>query len=196
MAWLSPLQAQQVIDRVVARVDTDIITQSDVQAAVGLGIVAKPDGDALQPSLDRLIDRRLMLIEVQRFPPPEPTAAAIDAELAAIRMRVGSALPRLLETTGLDEIRLRDIAREDVRIRAYLDQRFGATVQVSDDEVDRYYRTHRDEFLHDGQLIPFGEAEPVARQKAATERRDATIAQWVGGLRTRANVSFPLPQAG
>lgn len=194
--WLSPLHAQQIIDRVVARVDADIITLSDVQAAVGLGLVAKPDGESLQPSLDRLIERRLMLIEVQRFPPPEPAAAVVDAELAAIRMRVGGTLSRLMETTGLDEIRLREAARENVRIRAYLDQRFGATVQVSDDEVDRYYRAHREEFLREGQLIPFIEAEPVARQKAAAERRDGTIAQWVAGLRTRANVSFPLPQAG
>ena len=194
MVWLLPLHAQQIIDKVVARVDADIITQSDVQSAVGLGIVPKPEGASLQPSLDRLIDRRLMLIEVQRFPPPEPVAAVVDAELAAIRMRVGAALPRLMDTTGLDEIRLREAARENVRIRAYLDQRFGATVQVSDDEVDRYYRAHRDEFLRDGLLIPFTEAEPVARQKASAERRDATIAQWVAGLRARANVSFPLPQ--
>ena len=194
MLWMSPLHAQQVIDRVVARVDADIITLSDVQAAIGLGIVAKPEGESLQPSLDRLIDRRLVLIEVQRFPPPEPAAAVVDAELTAIRMRVGAALPRLMETTGLDETRLREVARENVRIRAYLDQRFGATVQVSDDEVDRYYRTHRDEFLRDGLLIPFAEAEPVARQRASAERREATIAQWVAGLRTRANVAFPLPQ--
>ena len=194
MLWLTPLHAQQVIDRVVARIGGDVVTLSDVRAAAGLGIVAAPQGDALQPALNQLVERRLVLIEVQRFPPPEPAAAAVDAELAAIRMRAGAALTQLMRSTGLDDMRLRETARENVRISAYLDQRFGTTVQVTDDEVDRYYRAHSDEFLRDGLLIPFAEAEPVARQKAAAERRQTTIAQWVTGLRNRADVVFPLPQ--
>jgi hypothetical protein len=186
--------AQTVLDRVVARVENHVITLTDVRAAAGLGIIAGPTDEMMQPALDQLIDRQLVLIEVQRFPPPEPPAPAVEAEVATIRTRVGPRLQQVMASSGVDDLRLREIARENLRIRGYLDQRFGTTVQVSDDEVDKYYRAHPDEFLRDGLLIPFAEAEPLARERAAAERRQATVAQWITGLRSRADVTFPPPQ--
>jgi hypothetical protein len=183
---LAPLTAQQLLlDRVLARVEGNAITLTDVRAAVGLGIATGNESEALQA----VIDRYLVLSEVQRFPPPEPAAAAIDAEVAALKARAGAALPALMQSTGLDEARLRETARENLRIAAYLTQRFGTDVQVSDEEVDRYYRTHQAEFLRNGEIIPFAEAEPQARQRAAAERRQATIAQWISDLRGRAEIT-------
>jgi hypothetical protein len=132
-------------------------------------------------------------VEVQRFPPPEPPKPAIDAEVAAITAKVGAALTPLMQSTGLDAVGLREIARENLRIRGYLDQRFGTTVQVSDEEVDQYYRTHRDEFLRDGELIPFAEAEPIARVRASAARRQASINQWMADIRTRSDVALTKP---
>jgi hypothetical protein len=39
--------------------------------------------------------------------------------------------------------------------------------------------------------MPFTEAEPVARERASTERRANTIAQWMRDLRGRAAISLP-----
>jgi hypothetical protein len=183
----APAQAQQLLDRVLAQVQGVPITLSDVRAAVGLGL-ASGDADA---ALQQVIDRQLLLNEVQRFPPAEPAPAAIDAEAAAIRMRAGGALPELMRATGIDERGVREAARDTLRIRAYLDQRFGTNVQVSDDEVDRYYRTHQNEFLRDGLLIPFAEAEPLVRERASAERRQATIDQWMRDLRERSDITRP-----
>ena len=180
---------QLLLDRVLARVEGNAITQTDVRAAVGLGVASGNEDAALQA----VIDRYLLLAEVQRFPPPEPAAAAVDAEVAALRARAGSALTALMQATGLDEPRLREPARENLRIAGYLAQRFGTDVQVSDEEVDRYYRTHQAEFVRDGLLMAFTEAEPLARQRAAAERREATIAAWIADLRGRAQVLRSAP---
>lgn len=182
---LSPASAQQLLDRVVARVAGNAITLSDVRAATGLGVAPAEPASALLA----VIDRHLLLAEVQRFPPPEPLPVAVEEETAALKARAGAGLAALMQSTGIDEARIRETARETLRIRAYLDQRFGVDVQVSDDEVDRYYRTHQEEFLRDGMLMPFAEAEPLARQRAAEERRQTTINQWVGDLRARADVT-------
>jgi hypothetical protein len=179
--------AQELLDRVLARVDGTPITMSDVRAAVGLG-VASGDQDV---ALRQVIDRQLLLAEVDRFPPPQPPTAQVLEEAARLRAYAGAALPVLMVSTGLDDLRIVETARQTLRIRAYLDQRFGTDVQVSDEEVDRYYRAHQDEFLRDGLLIPFAEAEPLARQRAAAERRQATIEQWMAGLRARADVTRP-----
>jgi hypothetical protein len=140
-AGLSPLSAQQLLDRIVARVGGSAITLTDVQAAVALGIVESRSGeDATASAEQQLIERELLLAEVARFPPPEPTMAAIDMEVAALKARAGTRLPALMQSTGLDDRRIREIARDTVRIQAYVNQRFGTAVVVTDDEVLQYYR--------------------------------------------------------
>ena len=189
--WLSlALSAQQLLDRVVARVNGQPITLSDVIAAVALGLVPAPSTPNVVPAVTaQLVDRQLMLAEVARFAPPEPDAAAIGREVEALKSRAGARLAAVMDEAGLDEQRIHDLARDTLRIQGYLNQRFGATVQVTDDEVERYYREHPAEFTRAGVLIPFEEAAPTARQRAAAQRRDALIGQWLRDLRARADVT-------
>ena len=191
LGWLTAdVEAQQLLDRVVARVNGAAITLTDVNAAIGLGMIEVVGPERPQDAARRqLIDRQLMLAEVARFAPPEPEAAAIDAELAAMKTRAGGRFDALLQTTGLDEQRIRDLARDSLRIQAYLIQRFGTNVQVSDVEVEQYYRGHPEEFTRAGVLMPFEEALPLARERAAALRRQALIAQWLRGLRERAEIA-------
>jgi hypothetical protein len=183
--------AQKLLDRVLARVDGVPITLTDVQAAIGLGVIQVPPGpDAIGAGTQQLIDRQLELAEVQRFPPPEPGAASIAGEAARLKMNAGARLAELMSSTGLTEQRISDIGRDSLRIAAYLDQRFGTVVQVSDDEVANYYRAHEAEFTRGGDTIPFDEAEPTARQRVSNERRRATVEQWIRDLRSRADVTI------
>jgi hypothetical protein len=183
--------AQELLDRLVARVDGRAITLSDVRAALGLGIVDVPRGaDPAAAAIHQLIERQLVLAEVARFPPPEPPAAALAAEIERIRARVGSPaqIDALMKATGLDEAQIGEVARDTLRIESYLNQRFGASVQVSEEDVSRYYREHPEEFRRNGEMMLFQDAEPLARQRAAAERRAVLIAQWIRDLRQRAEV--------
>ena len=191
-SWaLGLAQAQQLLDRVVARVNGYAITLSDVKAALALGLVDVPPEAAEPAVIERLVDRQLVLTEVARFAPPEPSPAAVAREVDAIEMRTGGRLAVIMETTGLDEGRTRDIARDTLRIAAYLDQRFGPTVQLTEEEVLQYYRMHPDEFTREGRLMPFAEADDLARERASGERRAATVAQWMRDLRARAEIVMP-----
>ena len=42
------------------------------------------------------------------------------------------------------------LARETLRIRAYIAQRFGTSAQVNEDEARKYYEEHPAEFTRDG----------------------------------------------
>ncbi|MBI2829101.1 MAG: hypothetical protein HYX77_07525 [Acidobacteria bacterium] len=187
-----PLGAQQLLDRIVARVNGEVISLTDLKAAVALGVVEGPAGADETAAIEGLIDRQLVLAEVARFAPPEPAPADVARETAALTVRVGSGLAAMMESTGVDEVRIRDIARDNLRIQAYLNQRFGATVQITEEEVARYYRIHPDEFTRDGILIPFTQAEPVARERAGAERRASTVAQWMHDVRSRAEITRPI----
>jgi hypothetical protein len=151
---LSPvvLRADEIIERVLAVAGGDLIMMSDVRAARELGLI--DPGRASDPDrevLTRLIDRALVLAEVDRYQPPEPTTDAVDTQFAALQARFGSrdALNVALSRLGLDQDRLREQVREDLRIRAYLGQRFAS---------------------ENGEL------------------RDRAIADWITGLRRRADV--------
>ncbi len=121
--------AQEVIDRILAVAAGEVITLSDVRTARELGRVEVGSAtDPVREALTRLIDRALILEEAERFAPPEPTPAAIEAAMVALVQRAGSAraLDAQLARLGVDVGYVRGLVREDLRIRAYLDQRFTA----------------------------------------------------------------------
>jgi hypothetical protein len=184
-----PGSAQQLLDRVLARVGSTAVTMTDVQAATGLGLVEPRAGeDPATAGLEGAIDRRLLLAEVARFPPPDPSAAAVSEEVAAMRARAGGGLDALMARTGLDERRLREMARDTLRIRAYLAQRFGTSAQVRDEEVRAYYDGHPERFRRGGQVAPFEQVEASARELASEQRLRSTIDAWIADLRMRAEI--------
>lgn len=182
----------EVIDRILATVGGGLILQSDAVAVVRLGFVTVPEGrDPLQWTMDRLIERRLMLIEVDRYGPPEPALEEIDRRVHAIDERIGSGvrLDAILRETGLTVDQLRLYVRDDLRIEAYIQQRFGATFQPTEDDIVSYYKEHAAEFTRDGKLLPFGQARDQARAAVVAELRAAAVREWLAGLRRRAEVN-------
>jgi hypothetical protein len=123
------LVAAETIDRLLAVVAGQLIMLSDVTAATDLGLQSA-DGaaDPVRAVLSKLIDRELVLAEVDRYSPPEPTAEAVDREVERVRQRFPSAaaFESALSRSGIDEAHLRETLRQDLRMRAYLDQRFSA----------------------------------------------------------------------
>ena len=92
IAWGAAIGAD-VIDRVLATVEGRVITLSDVRIVKTLGLVAVPAGaDADTTILKALIDRLLVLEEVERYAPPEPEDAAIEQRVE--RYRPASRHPR------------------------------------------------------------------------------------------------------
>jgi hypothetical protein len=128
LSCTAPLRAE-TIDRVLAVVAGQLITLTDVTAALDLRLQSS-DGaaDPVRAVLTKLIDRELILAEVDRYAPPEPTSDAVDREVQRVRARFTSqdALDAALAQSGIDEKHLRETLRQDLRMRAYLDQRFTA----------------------------------------------------------------------
>jgi hypothetical protein len=183
------LAAQTLLDRVVARVNGSVILLSDVRAAAALGLIeAAPDS---RDAVEQMVQRALLVEEVNRFPPPEPTGEAVDAELVRLRTRAGGSLDAVERDTGITADYMRLLARDRLRIQVYIDQRFGLTVPLTEEQVLQYYRTHPEEFTANGALVPFDRAQGLARERAGLEQRQRTIDQWLRDLRSRADVSVP-----
>ncbi len=187
------LRADEVIDRVLAVVSGEVITLSDARAARTFGLVDLPPGvDALNAVLQKLIDRDLILDEVEHYSPPEPDPAAIDRRMVAIRGRFPSqaAYEQALITAGFDDVHLRAVVRDNLRIQAYLDQRFPAPPAPADDEVEHYYQMHPALFTRNGVRLPLAQVHDDIVSRMTAERRTALIAEWLAGLRLRGNVTI------
>jgi hypothetical protein len=123
-----PVVQAQVIDRIMAVVNGQTIMLSDVNAAIEFGLIAPPSGtaDPLAFVLERLIERSLILAEVERFQPPEPDPIEITIRLDEIQKRLGqAAFDKTLKVTGSTREDLQRFIRNDLRMATYLNQRFG-----------------------------------------------------------------------
>ena len=126
----------QVIDRIMAVVGGRPIILSDVHAAIQFRLVEPPAGtpDPLGYALERLVERTLILAEVERFQPPEPDPIEITVRVDDLQRGAGSVatFDRALSVTGMTREQLRRHIRDDLRITTYLNQRFGATTAPGD----------------------------------------------------------------
>jgi peptidyl-prolyl cis-trans isomerase SurA len=183
-----------VIDRVLAVVNGHLITLSDVRRVAELGLISTGSaGDRTDGVLSQLIDRRLVLEEVERYAPPEPDAAAISARIAVVERQHGgqSGLEARLAALGVDRSWLEQWVRDDLRIHAYIEQRFAGAMEATDDEIENYFREHADELVRNGQPLPTPEGQAIARERVMAARRQALTTEWLDGLRKRAEITKP-----
>jgi hypothetical protein len=175
----------ELLDRTLALVGGQPITLSDARAAIALGLI-DDQKSSLAEVTTRLVDRELVLREVQRYAPPAPAESVVDARLADIRERLGGSLNRILETHGFSDTRLRAWVRDDLRTQAYLAQRFASASLPSDGEVSAAYTRQRAEFDKAG--LTFEQAAPIVRERLIEARRGELIVDWVADLRRRTDV--------
>jgi hypothetical protein len=189
---ISPAAGAQLIDRVLAVVAGQPITLSDVRAATTLGLVpAAPAGEnAERAALNNLVDRQLQLLEVNRYLPPEPTSAEMDARLSEIRARFNgeAAFQAALTENGFTPDQLRARVRDNLRIESYLLQRFGVGPDPSEDELQRFYQSS--DFSRAGTERPYAEVRDEVRRRLIETRRAALIRDWLAGLRRRVDVAI------
>jgi hypothetical protein len=181
----------EVIDRILAVVDTQIITLSDARAALRFALVPEDVSvDPIAAVLQRLIDRRLMLAEVDRYAPPEPAPAAVEAAIAVVERRFKDPLEMeiALNQAAMSREDLRRWVRDTLRLETYFQQRFSTVVQPSEDEILRYYRDHAAEFTVSGKPQPLEAAREAVRAAVIREQREVLVRQWVEGLRRRGAV--------
>jgi hypothetical protein len=181
-------QPGELLERTLAIVGTQVITLSDARAAIRLGLVEA--GSTADPAsvTQLLVDRELVLREVQRYAPPAPSDSAVDARIDEIRQRMVTTgdWTRTFEETGFTEVRLRAWVRDDLRTVAYLAQRFASASTPTDAEVSALFTQQRVEFERTG--TTFEQAAPALRERLVATRRQELIADWVSDLRRRTDV--------
>jgi hypothetical protein len=186
---LVPVGAQEPLDRTLALVGGQPITLSDVRVARALHLIdvdASPS--AVADAVSRLIQRALILREVQRYSPAAPSESAIDEGIEKIRARFpnAAAMSRVLEANAFSEARLRGWVRDDLRTEAYLAQRFASATTPADAEIERQYLQSK--AAYDKKFASFEDAKPAIRQELIEGRRTQLIFDWLSDLERRTEI--------
>jgi hypothetical protein len=116
-----------ILDRILAIVDGQIIMHSDVRAFIDLGLVDISAGPSQEIEvLTWLIERRVVLDQVNRFVVAEPDLDAVDRRLDFVLNQVqGDAeIEVILDRVGLAPADIRQLVADDIRRDAYVVDRF------------------------------------------------------------------------
>jgi len=126
--------AQSWFDALVAQVNGRPILASDLTLEDALYGQGRPftamDEATREALLTRLIQRRLLLAEAERFGVAEPAAAAVDEATARLRARLGDRLQ------GFDDATLRARVQDRLWADAFVDARIRAFVFIRDAQVE------------------------------------------------------------
>lgn len=141
LAVVSVANAQQVIDRIAARIENDIILLSDVRelARYQLFLEGKSEDDA--KILDRLIDQWIVRNEatVARFPQPSKDDVARSLERLKRSFSSPDEFERRKKQSGLSDQELQDMLSSQLYLSNYLDTRFRPSIQIEEKSVEEFY---------------------------------------------------------
>ena len=187
--------AQEILDRVVARVENDIILLSDVQALSRYQQLVEGKSETPEQILDRLIDQWTVQTEaeVARFPHPSDTD--IDRGLSRLQKSFGSTeeYEARKKEIGLDDSEIRRIIGAQLYLSNYLDSRFRPSVQIDPKAIEDFYQSA---------VLPVAKArgqEPPSLEAARDSIQEALIQQkineqadrWLKESRLRLHIEKP-----
>jgi len=188
----SRLSAQEVVDRIAARVESDVILLSEVRELSRYQKLVDGQSESDDQILDRLVDQWIVRTEAATARFPRPSAAEIDRNVERLKKSFGSDTEFEVRRreTGLTDAEVRELVESQLYLNNYLNSRFRPMVQVDPQEIEKFYQdgvVARAKAR--GQEPPTLEAAREAIQEALLQRGINTQAdQWIRETRSRLHV--------
>jgi parvulin-like peptidyl-prolyl isomerase len=194
-----PLPAQEVMDRIAARVENDIILLSDVRILSRYQQLVDGKSESDAQILDRLIDQWIVRNEAEtaRFPRPSEEDITRGVERVQKSFTSSEEYEARRKQLGLTIIDMRNMVASQLYLSNYLDSRFRPSVKVEPKDVEDFY---------DKAVIPRAQArgqEPPSLEAAREYIREALVQRsideqaerWLNESRGRVHVEKMLEQA-
>ncbi len=192
-------QTGRVVDRIVARIEGDIILLSQVRelGAFQQLVEGKAEGD--DRLLTELIEQWIVETEATESRFPQPAQSEVDRELARLVAQFGSpeTYTAKLRELGLAATQVRQLLARQIYIERYIDYKFRPSVQIKSEDVRNYYQK---EFLPE--LARKNPAEPAPRLvdvegqilELLTQRAITDLAtKWLEDTKSRLKIETTMP---
>jgi peptidyl-prolyl cis-trans isomerase SurA len=161
LLWTGNASAQQVVDRIVAQVNNDIITLSDLNRELAVArreLASRYTGAQLEAelkkaqeqALDNLINEKLLLQKATEL----GFGANVDIQVSAYveRMRKEynfkdmEQFEQALAQQGFTMAGYRDYLRKQYIIQGLIQEFVSSRITLLSEEIERYYRDHKADF--------------------------------------------------
>jgi parvulin-like peptidyl-prolyl isomerase len=139
---MGPLVAQEVVDRIVARVENDVILLSDIRTLSRYQQFLDGKSETDAQILDRLIDQWIVRTEAEVSRTPRPSEEDIDRNLASLKNSFVSEqeYEARKKQAGLSDLDIRAMAAMQLYLSYYLDSRFRPSVQIDPKAIEDFYQ--------------------------------------------------------
>src|SRR5271157_1267343 len=198
--------AGEVIDGVIATVNRKPVLQSDWDDAVRFEAFMQQEPLASVTEADRadalgrLIDRRLL--EMQMTDPNylAPSREEVRANLAKLQARIPAAKDEqswqtLIAAYGFSQREMEANVRREMQMMNFIEVRLRPNVHVQPEEVEAYYRA---QVLPDMEkagvkVVTLQEIEPKIRELLVQQHMDELLDAWLHNLRQQSQIHSTIP---
>jgi peptidyl-prolyl cis-trans isomerase SurA len=195
----SVARAQEVVDRIIARIEGDVLLQSDLRE---LGEFQQLQGTKVEPESTRmteLIDQWVIAQEGEAAQFSQPSDADVNASLDQLKENLGGeeVFQKRLKETGLSVASVRRILARVLFYSRYLDYKFRTAAQIDSAAEEKYYNTEFAEQLkaRGEKSPPLDSVRPQIHELLVQEDISKRAAEWLTESRSRLKIEL-VPATG
>jgi hypothetical protein len=180
----------ELVDHIVAAVNHEVITSSDLAHAVALNMrlgSTREDRATLETkTLEGLITRRLLVQEARRLRFVEVTDQDISAESEKVKKQFGSdkAFEDFLSEQNMTEQELSRMLGEQLLVERFVAKKVGLFVRVNREQEQRHFEEHADEYKN----MRFQDVQKMISSLLTAKKVDQQLDQYVAELRSKADI--------
>jgi parvulin-like peptidyl-prolyl isomerase len=135
-------QSARVVDRIVVRIEDDIILQSQIRELGAFQQLIEGRAESDDQLISELIEQWVVQTEAMASHFPEPAQSEVDRELARLTSNFASpeAYSAKLNELGLSPTQARQLLARQIYVERYLDYKFRPSVLIESADINAYYQ--------------------------------------------------------
>jgi|HubBroStandDraft_6_1064221.scaffolds.fasta_scaffold177932_2 hypothetical protein len=199
LAVIAPrfVRAQQIVDRIVVRIEDDILTQSDLDQLAAYQKLVAGSADTDVRLTQELIEQWIVNSEAQAAHFPAAPETEVASDIAGIEKKFPTldAYRARLAELGLSADDVHQMVARQTYLERYLDSKFRDSVQIDPKEVEKYYNEQLvPELQKQGQAVPpLGEVEDHIRELLTEQQINRLADQWLDESKGRLRIEIIPP---
>jgi hypothetical protein len=200
-ALSAPLvRAQQIVDRIVVRIEDDILTQSDLDQLAAYQKLVSGSADSADRLTQESIEQWIVNSEADAAHFPAAPETEVAAGVAEIENKFPSpdAYRARLAELGLSADDVRQVVARQTYLERYLDSKFRDSVQIDPKDIEKYYNEQLVPALQkQGQAAPpLGDVRDHIRELLTEQEINRLADQWLDESKGRLRIEIvPPPDA-
>ena len=191
----------EVIDRIVATVNGQIILQSDWEEALRYEAFSsgrpldRLNAEDRKAALDHLIDQELLHEQLRAPDSPHASPQEVGQRVAEIRRRYPNGESEtgwqaLLQSYGLSEEDLKNRVASQIDLMSLVDSRLRPAVNIDNKSIESYYQQELLPQLHQsgGQSVPLAEVSGKIKELLTQKKITQLLTAWLQNLRAGSQI--------